>query len=862
MHAATSGLFRLPHDVRHAVRQALRNPGLTAIVIFSLAIGIGANSAIFSLVHAMMLRELPVPEPDSLLALQYAEPGDEWHPLLEHIHNGRGSRDTSGRPVSLSISWPAYTYLRTHARRSVVAGFVPLGMFDRPVATLNGQPTFVDVDMVTASCLPAVGISPAIGRGIEASDERADAPRVAVLSYRFWNRVYAASRGALGSTLLLNGVPVTVVGVAPASFTGLETGRSPDMWIQMGPQPGLIPWGGAPKEAPGVAYASPGNWWLQVVVRRKPGVTTEQARAELERLFRQSLLLEAGGPVPADRLPEVRLTPASRGFNTVGRRYSTPLTVLMVGVGLVLLVACANVATLLLARSASRRKEMAVRLALGAPRARLVRQLLVESAVYAAGGALLGVIFASWGARALLVLMTAGRDPIPLDVGLDAAVLGFTALVTLATTVLFGLAPALNATRLDLASNLTERIGGTATIRRAGAFGGGRLLVAAQVAMSLPLVLGAGLFVRTLDSLERERLGFDPDKLVVFNLDPSKAGVSGARLLTAYAGIQERLAALPGVRGVTASRLGLMSGTVSSGGIRLDTHRAEAGAGSSIHYNIVAPRFFETMRIPVVLGRSLDGRDTPDGTKVAVVNETFARRLLPGQNPIGRRFWFGRTREEGQAVEIVGVVGDAKYASVRAPAPPTAYLPYTQSHIPLTTMVFEVRTAGDPMSLVGSIARAVGEVVPGVPLGRVKTQAAQIAQSLGQETMYARLFTSFGAVALLLACVGLYGTLSYTLARRTREIGIRMALGAPGGRVLRASLLDALRLAGGGLALGGVLAVAGARYVRSLLFEVTPLDVPTLVTAALVMLACAVAAAWVPARRASRLDPLQAMRAE
>ncbi|MGE5358078.1 MAG: ABC transporter permease [Bacteroidales bacterium] len=853
----------MKNDLLYGLRQIRRNPALTAIIILSLALGIGANTAVFSVVNALMLRDLPVKDPGRLVAFQYREPEGEGPKSLDHTHSGRGSEDSAGRSVNLSISWPSYLYMRDRARSVALAGFVPLGMFDRPTAVVNGEPMFLDADMVTPQFFPAVGVSPALGRFVQASDEPPDAPRVGVLSYRFWNRAFGASRDALGKTIVLNGVSVTIVGVAPASFTGLELGRMPDLWIQMGPQAGLTPWGGSYTDKdPRVAYAGAEWWWLEVVGRVKPGISIEAARQELEHLFRESLRVTVDAALRDDTLPSVALTPAARGLNMVRQRLSKPLWVLSVVVGLVLLVACANVATLLLSRSHARRKEMSVRLAMGAPRRRLVRQLLTESVLYAAAGSALGFLLAVSGGRLLFALLTLGRDPVPLDVSVDPSVLGFTICVSLFTTVLFGLAPAVGATRLDVASDLKENAGTTRGESGAFRLRGGKLLVVAQIALSLPLVIGSGLFLRTLSNLQHENLGFDADNLLLFNIDPTKAGFKDARLLAAYAEIRQRIGALPGVRGVTASRLGLLTGWVNNGSISLDHEPAGLEPRKLVvHSNQVTPGFFDTMGMSVVFGRRIDERDTADSPWVAVVNETFAKRFFPGTNPIGQRFWFGRSRN-GKAIEIVGVVRDAKYASLRAAAPPTAYVPYTQSRYPLSAMVFEVRTAGDPLGLAPSIRKAVAAVAPGVPLGGVKTQRQQIADSLGQETMYARLFTCFGVVALLLACVGLYGTMAYALGRRTRETGIRMALGAGRRRVLGSALLETLVIAIAGIVAGGFLAFAGARYVRSLLFDVTPLDLPTLVAAFAVMLAVALGAGYLPARRASRLDPLTALREE
>jgi len=861
-HTALAGIL---HDVRYAFRQMRRAPALASIVVLSLALGIGANTAIFSLVNAMVLRDLPIKDPARMMVLQYLEAKGDTPAALEHSHSGRSGGDSEGRTVGLSVSWPMFTYLREHTRTMApLVGFVPLGMFDRPAAVVNGESMYVDGDMVTADYFPVIGVTPVRGRVIGPDDERPDAPRVAVISERFWERAYARNAAAVGHTITLNSVPVTVIGVVPASFSGLETGRSVDLWVQMGPRPGLIPWGGRPEGAPQVVYASPGLWWLQVVGRVKPGVTMAQARAEIDRLFRESVLANINATPPAEKMPLGLLTPVAEGLRSsaVSRRYMTSLNVLMVVGGLVLLIACANVATLLLARATARRKEMSVRLAMGAPRSRLVRQLLTESALYAAAGAGLGLAVATWGGRTLLVLLTQGRDPLPIDVGLDAKVLAFTAAVSLLTTLVAGLAPAFRATRLDVAVDLKENAATAPGEIGAGRLRGSKLLVAAQVAMSLPLVIGAGLFVRTLVNLQHQPLGFNPERVLTFNVDPTRAGMKDARLLASYARIQDRVRAMPGVRGVTASRLGLITGWVNNGAASLEGDSPSTDPRTRrIHWNQVAPDFFETLGMHVLIGRSIDARDTATAPQVAVVNEAMVKQFFPGQYPIGKRFWFGRDRS-GAPLEIVGVVRDAKYASLREPAPPTAYLPYTQSRTPVSSMCFELRAEGDPTALISGIRLAVSDIVPGVPVGNVKTQARLIDDSLGQEAMYVRLFVFFGLVALLLACVGLYGTMSYALGRRTREIGIRMALGAAQARVLGSALAEALVIAVVGVSAGGFLAWAGARYVRSLLFEVTPLDLPTIAAAVAILFTVAIGAGYLPARRASRLTPLEALREE
>jgi predicted permease len=865
MASSREALTGVLHDIRYGIRQMRRAPALAAIVVLSLALGIGANTAIFSVVNATALRDLPVKDPAGLMVLQYLEPKGGAPAALEHSHSGRGSQDSEGRTVGMSVSWPMFTYLRERTRTiAPLVGFAPLGMADTLAAVVNGESMFVAGDMVTADFFPAVGVAAIRGRLIRPDDEKPDATRVAVISERFWERGYARNPGAIGNTMTLNSVPVTVVGVLPAAFTGLETGRSPDLWVQMGPQPGLTPWGASSNDAPQVVFASPGYWWLQLVGRVKPGVTLEQARAEIGRLFRESVLANVNATPPADTLPIGLLTPASQGLRSVGvsRRYMTSLNVLMAAGGLVFLIACANVATLLLARATARRKEMSLRLAMGAPRSRLVRQLLTESAVYAAAGGGLGLLFAAWGGPTLLVLLTQGRDPLPIDIRLDLQVLGFTAAVSLLTTLLCGLAPALRATRLDVAVDLKENAATARGDVGAGRLRGSKLLVAAQVAMSLPLVLGAGLFVRTLINLQQQPLGFNPEQILTFTVDPSSAGMKDAPLLAAHARIQDRLRAMPGVRGVTMSRNGLVTGWVSNSSVSLDGDTPTTNPQTRrIHLNHVGPDFFQTLGMSLLIGRGIDARDTATGSPVAVVSEAMAKQLFPGQYPVGKRFLLGRGRS-GASLEVVGVVRDAKYASLRAPAPPTAYLPYTQGRAPLSRMWYEVRTEGDPMALVSGIRHAVDDIVPGVPIGAVKTQARLIDDSLGQETMYVRLFSFFGLVALALACVGLYGTMSYALGRRTREIGIRMALGAAQARVLGSALAEALVIAVVGVSAGGLMAWAGSRYVRSLLFEVTPLDLPTIAASVVIMFTVALGAGYLPARRASRLEPLKALRDE
>jgi len=848
-------------DVRYAVRQCRRSPGLAVVVVLSLALGIGANTALFTVVNAVMLRGAGVFDPASLVAFGWLEQKKAIPDQIMDSQSGRNTEDAAGRPIGLSFPYPSCTYIRAHARTlSYVAGFAPLGMFNRASAVVRDEAMFVDGDMVTGDYFAALGVAPALGRVISHEDENPAAPRVGVISDGFWTRVFARDPSVLGTTITLSRVPVTIVGVAPRGFEGLETGRSPDIWIPITLQATLAPWGIARSRMAEATFVRPDYWWMQIFGRLEPGATREQAQAEVSRLLRASFA-GAAPEASLNSVPRVESVPAASAYNIVRSRFSKPLLILGGVVGVVLLVACANVATLLLARATSRRKEMSVRLAMGASRGRLFRQLLTEHGLYACAGAAVGLIFAAWGGRLLLMLLSAGMDRLPIDVRVDLRALGFTAGVSMLTTLLFGVVPAVRATRVAVAADLKDTGGGSARELRFGRFRLGRLFVAAQIALTLPLVVGAGLFLRTLANLEGEPLGFKSENLLLFSLDATKAGYKDDGLLAAYEEMRQAIEAVPGVKAATFSNLALVSGWNNNGRIVVEGQPADARAPLA-SWNAVGPAFFRTMGMRLVLGRALDGRDVQGSLEVAVINETMARRFFGESSPIGRRFWQARGGP-ADAIMVVGVLADAKYSSVRAPVPATYFVPSAQARTAaLFGMFFEVRTAGDPLSVVDRMREIARRVAPGVPIDKVKTQAAQIAQSLSQERMFASLFTFFGLTALALACLGLQGTMAYTLRRRTREIGIRMALGAARASVLRMALGETLVIAIAGITVGGGLATGGARFVRSLMFGVTPLNPVTIACGTALMLAVTVVAGYIPARRASRIDPMQALREE
>ncbi|HLY59897.1 MAG TPA: ABC transporter permease [Terriglobia bacterium] len=860
-------------DIRHGLRMLGRNPGFTAVVVLSLALGIGANTAIFSLIDAVMLKMLPVEQPEHLVLLTWASQSPRGTvPWFLHSLSGNSDQDDSGRFTSTAFSYAIFEDIRLQNR--VFSSVLAIADADRLNVSVGGQAGIAHGQLVSGDYFSTLGVHAAIGRTITPTDDTEGASPTAMISYSYWNRRFGRDPLAVGKAIAVNGVPFTLVGVTAPEFYGVEPGTSIDIWIPLHTQPKIDPgW---------TAYATPGevskftardDWWVLIMGRLKPGVSDPQARAALNRVVQWSV---AGIQPPpqhsldlASEPPQVELSAASKGLDSLRREFSEPLSILMAVVGLVLLIACANVANLSLARATSRRKEIALRLALGAGRQRLIRQLLTESVMLAFMGGALGVILAYWAGGVLLSFMSGGRNPVILQLSPDLRVLGFTATVSVLTGILFGLAPALSGTRVDLTPALKE--GGT----RIGGAGGrtlglskelGKALVVVQVALSLLLLIGAGLFVRTLTNLESENIGFDRSNLLLFSIDPTQDGYKGARLTTFYDELRRRIDAIPGVRSASLSRHTFINGGVTIDGISIQGYTPKAGesntnASVSLHVNSVGPEFFETFGIPLVLGRTIGDRDTPGAPKVAVANSAFARKYLENASPIGRRFGFGDQKSSSDIV-IVGVVGDARYGQLRNEAPPTIYIPYAQNVQELADMNFEVRTVGDPSQWIGAIRQTVQELDRNLPLFDVKTQTEQIEQATFQERLFARLSSFFGLLALTLACVGLYGIMSYSVARRTNEIGIRMALGAQRRQILRLILSSALRLLAIGMALGLLAAWWASRLVSGMLYGLAPTDPSTIAAAVVVLATVALAASFLPARRATKVDPMVALRYE
>jgi len=700
-----------------------------------------------------------------------------------------------------------------------------------------------------------LGVKPILGRAFtEAEDEPAGAHPVAMVSYSWWKRRFNRDPAVVGKTLKLGATIYTIIGVAPPEFFGTKVGESPDLWIPLSMDKQVSPgWNGLD------------NKWFQslyILARLKPGVSQQQAQANVNLLARQ-IWHEYLGPVLSKQQQEdleharIQLTPAARGLSRLRFQFSLPLQILMAVVGLVLLIACANIANLLLARATTRQREIAVRLALGAGRTRLIRQMLTESLLLALFGGALGVMFASWASDALLAMVSAGPERLPLNVTPDARVLAFTLLLSLGTALLFGIAPALRATRVDLSPSLKEGRGMAAVASRSPL---AKALIVSQVALSLVLLIAAGLFLRSLVNLANLDAGFNKDNVLLFAIDPVDVGYKeDARLVNLYQQIEQRVTALPGVRAASISfftfNQGAWTDPVSVRG-RTPTREDD----EEVNHNVVGPRYFATMGIPLLVGRVFGPQDTEKSPKVAVINETMARRFFPDGSPIGRRFGIGDDPKHSDDIEVVGVVKDAKYESLRERMRPAAYYPYTQRIGYYYD--FEVRYSGDPQAIISAVRRAVGEVDRSLPVTYQNSLTQQVERSITSQTLVAQLSTFFGLLAVFLACIGIYGLMSYEVSRRTNEIGVRTALGAGRSSLLWMVMRESLTLVMIGLGVGLGAALAATRVVASQLYGLKPHDPVTVAVAMCLLLAVAAFACFVPARRASHVDPMAALRYE
>lgn len=836
----------LLQDLKYAARMLAKSPGFTAIAIITLALGIGANTAIFSLMDTVLLKMLPVKDAQQLVLFTWDD--SKWP---SHFSQ-------TGWDSKFSFSYPQFEMFRKENKSlSSVFTFAPLGSSsENTVIAVDGDAGLANGVMVSGEYFSGLGVSPLMGRGITEQDEDKGAPRVAVVSYGYWTRRFGRDPGILGRHVELNGLPCTIVGVAPRGFSGMQPGLQPEVYIAFDDLPNLRPWSQKPNG--GDSFYATRNWViLNIFGRLKAGVSQHQAEAELNVFFHNFLISDWKPAKPSD-VPAFTLTPGSQGIPNLREDFSQPLQILMVLVGLALLIACANVATLLLARASTRQKEISVRLAIGASRARLLRQLLTESILLSLLGGALGLLFAAWGTNMLLAMFAGGSSQIALDVTPDLTVLLFTLGVTVVTGILFGLAPALRISRTDLASIMKDSSTSTTGGREKHRLGNS--LVVVQVAASLVLMVGAGLFVRTLVNYESRDYGFNQEHLLTFGIDGSRQGYQGVRLANLYSQMQDRLQALPGVLSAAAISEPPFYGWSSNTTIALDGHPATTN--NSLRWMRIGPDFFRIMGIPIVLGHGIARSDIATSPMIAVVDENFVKKYFPHENPIGHHFSLSSDADPKYTVEIVGVAKPAELVNPHADPRPKAYVPYPAFSQYLNSMFFEVRSAGDPVTVISEIREAVRGLDPGLPLMDLKTQTEEREEALVQERLFARLSGFFGLLALLLATIGLYGTMAYAVSRKTREIGIRMALGAEPGTVMRMVVGNGIKLAGIGVAIGFVCALGTARLARSLIFGVTPDDPWTLIGAVVALMLVAMLACYIPARRAMKVDPLIALRYE
>jgi predicted permease len=831
-------------DLRFGLRQLRRNPALTAVIALSLALGIGANTAIFSMINAVMLKELPVRAPKQLVIVKWVS-GAWPHLVLDDIRGPIWMND-SGQQTSTMFSYFSFHQLRD--RNQVFSDVLGFSDVDTVNVRIQGQIVVAGFQRVSGNFYSALGVRPILGRTLADEDERPAASPVAVITYAFWKRSMGLDPSVVGKAVALNGVPFTIVGVTPPEFSGLTVGESPDVFVPY------------KAEAPMMPQASMLNdqrtWCVSIVGRLKPGISEERARSEADVIFQQGLSHGPNSAADRRETPHIELVSGSGGVRDRGESISQPFFILLALSGVVLLICCANVANLLIARAASRQREFAVRLATGASRRRLIHQLLTESLLLATCGGALSLLFAYWGKNLLVDLVSSGGRPVILDTHLDIRILLFTGTVSLLTGVLFGLAPALRSTRFDL----TPAINGSARFQSGepSRLGLSKVLVISQVALCMLLLTCAGLFVRTLRNLKDLEPGFNREDILLFRIDPAANGYKGAQLPNLYKQLLERIRSVPGVHLVTMSRRGVIGEGEVGGTIAIEGHTLTR-AESMVWVNSVGPQFFETMQIPLLLGRGISPQDVENGPKVAVVNERLARQFFDKVNPIGMRFSL-KARPDTD-FEIVGVVKDTRYNSLRR-SHPIVFLSYLQDLNVPAPATFEVWAVGDRGRVVAALRHAAESLDKALPLLDIKTQSEQIDASLVEERFFAEVSSCFGLLPLVLACVGLYGVMAYAVARRTREIGIRVALGADRRTVLRRVLGEGLGLVLVGIVLGVPLALAAARLVSSMLFGVTWSDPVTLFCVSLTMCGVAALACYIPARNASRIDPMVALRYE
>jgi predicted permease len=852
-------MANLWQDLRFALRVLAKNPGFTLIAVLTLALGIGANTAIFSFLDSVLLRSLPVPHPEQLVTL--SDPDDHG-----------SSYGSEGGDRSL-LAYSEFEYFRDHNEvfSEIFAADSSLPQLEVTVpdgsSGQGAQKESARVRLVSGDYFGTLRVTPAAGTFFTSEVDRArGGSPIAVLSYAFWKQRFGLDPLALGKTIQIHQTSFQIVGVTPPGFFGETVGDLPDLWIPMMMQDSVYP--GRDLLTPSKDLTNM-HIWLQVMARLKPGVTPEQAKASINVVFKGLLESKVGTSISTDQRrhdldQRINLQPAAHGSSVLREHFGEPLKILMAMVGFVLLIACANVANLLLARGAARQREFAMRIAIGAGRARLIRQLLTEGLLLAVSGAAAGLLLAHW-ADALLLRMVSGAASGPpsihLDLQSDGRVLGFTLGVTLLTTILFALIPALYSTRLDLTPVLKSAQSTTSSEGSHRRFPAGKILVVTQVAVSVILLVSAGLFVRSLSRLGEVKLGYSRENLILFRVDAAPLGYQGAAIPRFQLDLLSRISAVPGLRGATVSKNGLFSGSESGDPVAVEGYTPKAGEEIHSRMDHVGPGYFSMLGIPILVGREIEIQDSGGSVRAAVINQTFANQFFPNTNPIGKHV---RDTYPGNPAEmvVVGVAADAKYNSLREKALPRIYAPLANPMWENPAAYYEVRTYADPQAVAAALRQVVQATAPMLPPIELRTMSGLVDDSLETDRFIKQLASAFSLLALLLAAIGLYGLMGYTVSRRTRDIGIRLALGAEQANVLWQVLRETLVLVLMGIFIGVPFALGATYLVRSMVFGLGFADPVAILFAATLLAIVAALAGFLPAWRASRVDPMVALRYE
>ena len=838
-------------DLSYAARTLRKTPSFTCIALLVMALGIGANTAIFSFLDALLLRSLPVSDPHSLVVIGW-HAKSEQDSVTEGI-SGRTDPDPDFGVVGGIFPYPAFElFQKDDADFSDVFAHCRTREVSRANVVINGQAEIARGELVSGGYFKGLGVVPAAGRLIIPDDDRPGNATVAVLSHTFAQK-FSANENPVGQPILINNLPFTVVGVAPAEFFGVDPSRVPDIYLPMHANVALgsqIPYGFTAKD-----YLNSNYYWIEVMARLRPGVTLEQAQSRLATQFQSWVATTVHNDSQKADLPILFLREGAGGLDILRRQFSQPLFMLLTLTGLILAIACFNVANLLLARASSRKREIALRISEGASRLRIIRQLMTESLLLASVGGALGLLLAIWGIQFLTTLFASQGN---LHAELNWHVLAVAAALTLLTGLLFGLVPALQSARLDLVSALKEsRAGETNSHRTGWRVSLSHALVVGQIAVSLLMIVAAGLFVRTLSNLQSVRLGFNRENLLLISVNARQTGHKDPEISEFYGRLRQSLAAIPGVRNASVSESSII-GTNNSMPIALPGQEPNRAT----RFLTVGPDYLTTMQIPLLAGRDFADTDTPTSPPVAIVSEEFARINFPSQNPLGHRLLLLDNGKTLRDMEIIGVSRNARYGDLTEKTLPVVFIPYNQGVPHPNQMTFLLRTTADPASVIASVRDVVRQADARLPLSNVLTQKAEITDAMQQQITLAELCSALAVLALIIACVGLYGTISYTVARRTGEIGIRIALGARRGPVVWMVLREVCVLAGVGLTISIPIALATSKFVQSFLFGMQHNDPRTLAGAVTILVAAALIAGCVPARRAASIDPVTALRHE